>query len=209
MLAPGLTLVDLTREQHLQRRGGAAEFVYFLEGGVACTFADDAGRHGVEIGMIGREGFAGVFAVLGATHNACDVYMQSPGAAHRISAAVLRAAMDESSALRQAMLDYVHEFLVHIMREAHINARATLEARLARLLLMMHDRLDGDELHLTHDRLASMLGVRRAGVSVAAKKLERGGVIALHRGSIMVRDRSKLEEGAGGVYGATDRVVRR
>ena len=207
-LAAHLHLVDLPREQRLERRGRPAEFVYFIERGVACTLADDVGGHGVEIGMIGREGFVGVSAALGATHSPHDVQMLASGSARRISAGVLRDAMNERRALRDAVMLYVHRFVLQAMREAQINARATLEARLARWLLMMHDRLEGDELHLTHDRLATMLGVRRAGVSVAAKKLERGGVIMLHRGSIMVCDRRKLEESSAGAYGGLDRQAR-
>ena len=204
-LTPHLQLVDLPREQRLERRGRSAEFVYFIERGVACTMADDVGGHGVEIGMIGREGFVGVSAALGAPHSPYDVQMLAPGSARRISANVLRDAMNERPALRDAVMLYVHRFVLQAMREAQINARATLEARLSRWLLMMHDRLEGDELHLTHDRLATMLGVRRAGVSVAAKKLERGGIIMLHRGSIMVCDRKKLEESSAGAYGGLDR----
>jgi CRP-like cAMP-binding protein len=204
-LAPHMQLIDVPREHRLERRGRPAEHVYFIERGVACTLADDVGGHGVETGMIGREGFVGVSAALGAMHCPHDVQMLAAGSARRIPASALREAMEERPALRRAVMAYVHRFMLQVMREAQINARATLEARLARWLLMMHDRLDGDELHLTHDRLATMLGVRRAGVSVAAKKLERGGVIMLHSGAIMVCDRKKLEESSGGAYAAPDR----
>jgi CRP-like cAMP-binding protein len=198
-LAPHLQLIDVPREHRLERRGRPAEHVYFIERGVACTLADDVGGHGVEIGMIGREGFVSVSAALGATLCPHDVQMLAAGSARRIPVNALREAMEERPALRRAVMAYVHSFV--------LNARATLEARLARWLLMMHDRMDGDELHLTHDRLATMLGVRRAGVSVAAKKLERSGIIMLHRGAIMVCDRKKLEESSGGAYAAPDRNV--
>lgn len=207
-LAPHLHLIDLPREHRLERRGRACDFIYFIERGMACTIADDIGGHGVEIGMIGREGFVGVSAVLDATHSAHDVQVLAQGAARRAPVGAVRELMDESATFRRAIRAYVNRFLLQVMREAQINARATLEARLARWLLMMHDRVDGDELHLTHDRLAAMLGVRRAGVSVAAKKLERGGIIALHRGSIVVSDRTKLEESSAGAYGAFDGLAR-
>jgi len=207
LLAPHLQSVDLTREMRLERRGRAAEFVYFIEGGVAVTIADDARGHGVEICMTGCEGLVGVGAVLGAERSAYDVQMLTAGTARRIAAADLRQAMDASATLRQAILAYVHAFTLQVMREAQTNARMTLEARLARWLLMMHDRIEGDDLHLTHDRLATMLGVRRAGVSVAAKKLERSGVLTLHRGSIVIQDRALLEEASAGAYGAADRMA--
>jgi CRP-like cAMP-binding protein len=204
LLAPHLQLVDLPREQRLERRGRRSEYVYFLEHGVACALGDEKAGHGVEVGMIGREGFIGVAAVMGAGPCAHDVQMLAAGAARRAPAAALHKAMDESATLRKAVLGYVYQLLLQAMREAQINARATLEARLARWLLMMHDRVDGDELHLTHDRLAGMLGVRRAGVSVAAKKLERAGVILLHRGAIILTDRKRLEDSCIGVYGPPD-----
>ncbi|HYD73987.1 MAG TPA: Crp/Fnr family transcriptional regulator [Candidatus Binatia bacterium] len=207
LIAPHLQLVDLPRDQRLERRGRACEYVYFIERGLACTIADDIGGHGVEIGMIGREGFVGVSAMLDAAHSAHDVQMLAPGAARRAPAAAVRELLEESSVFRKVIQAYVHRLLLQVMREAQVNARATLEARLARWLLMMHDRVDGDELHLTHDRLATMLGVRRAGVSVAAKKLERGGIIMLHRGSIVVSDRKKLEESSAGTYSAFDKQV--
>lgn len=208
LLAPHLQLVDLPREQRLERRGRPCEFVYFIERGMACMIADEPGGHGVEIGMIGREGFVGVSAVLDATHSSYDVQMLAAGRAQRAPASVVRAAMDQSPSFRKAIRSYIHCLLLQVIREAQINARATLEARLARWLLMMHDRIDGDELHLTHDRLAAMLGVRRAGVSVAAKKLERSGVVLLHRGSILIRDRKRLEENSGAAYSVLDRQER-
>jgi len=206
LIAPHLQLVEVPREHRLERRGRAAEFVYFIERGVACTMAD--GGHSVEIAMVGREGFVGVSAVLGATHSPHDVQMLSGGSARRAPISAIRELMEESSSFRKAIHQYANRLLLQVMREAHVNARAPLEARLARWLLMMHDRLDGDELHLTHDRLAAMLGVRRAGVSVAAKKLERGGIVMLHRGTIAVCDRTKLEESSAGWYSAFDRVMR-
>lgn len=207
LLAPHFQLVDLPRDHRLERRGRPADYVYFLERGLACTLAEEGGGSGVEIGMVGREGCVGVSALLGAMHSPHNVQILAQGAARRIPVAALRDAMDERSTVRSAMMLYVHRLLLQSMREAQVNARATLEARLARWLLMMHDRADGDELHLTHDRLATMLGVRRAGVSVAAKKLERGGIIMLHRGSIVVCDRKKLEESSSGAYGALDKQM--
>jgi CRP-like cAMP-binding protein len=208
LIAPDLQLVDLPRDQRLERAGRALDYVYFLERGFACMLTEEPGGLGVDIGMIGPEGFVGVSAALDATQSAHDVQMLAPGAARRAPASVLREAMNESASFRRAIRVYLHRFLLQVMREAQVNARATLDARLVRCLLMMHDRVEGDEIHLTHDRLATMLGVRRAGVSVAAKKLERAGTILLHRGAIIVQDRKRLEESAGGAYGPLDRPAR-
>lgn len=208
LIVPHLQLVDLPREHRLERRGRTLDYVYFIESGVACTLSDELAGHGVGIGMIGREGVVGAMAALNATQSPYDVQVLAPGAARRAQATRVREVMEESASFRRVVLAYVHQFLLQVMREAQINARATLEARLARWMLMMHDRVDGDELHVTHDRLAAMLGVRRAGVSVAAKKLERGGIIMLHRGSIVVTDRKALEESSHGAYGRADKLTK-
>jgi len=203
-LTPHLQLVDLPREQPLERRGRVCDYIYFIERGVAYTIADGVRADGVEIGMIGREGFVGASAALGQTLSGHDVRTLVAGAARRAPASTVRELMDQSASFRKVVHGYVHSFLLQVMRAAQVNARATLEARLARWLLMMHDRVDGDDLQLTHDRLAAMLGVRRAGVSVAAKKLERAGIILLRRGSIVIQDRKRLEESSAGAYGAAD-----
>lgn len=205
LLAPHLQVVDLPRRHYVERRGRGSDFVYFIDHGVACTIGDELSGHGVEIGMIGPEGFVGMAAAMGAPHCAYDVQLLAAGSARRIPGAVLRAAMNECPSLRAAILGYVYHFMLQVMREAHVNARLKLEARLARWLLMFHDRIEGDEVQLTHDILATMLGVRRAGVSVAAKRLEQRGVLTLHRGAVFIRDRKRLEEASDGAYGASDR----
>ena len=208
LLAPHLQLVELPRDHRLERKGRPCEYVYFIDRGAACVFSEDLGGQGVEVGMVGREGIVGVAALLGAKQHAYDTQMLAPGAARRAPISAVREAMDDSPSLRRVLNGYVRRFLLQTMRTAQVNARATLEMRLARWLLMMHDRVDGDEHHMTHERLASVLGVRRAGVSVAAKKLERADIVLLHRGSIVIRDRAQLEESSGGTYGASDRLAR-
>ena len=203
-LAPHLQAVDVQRDQRLEQRGRGCEFVYFIESGIACTLADDP-KHGVEVGMTGREGFTGVPALLDARSSPYDVRMLTAGSAHRAPVAALKEAMRQSAELDRAVRAYVLRFMVQAMRQAQVNACVPLEPRLARWLLLMHDRTDGDELQLTHERLAALLGVRRAGVSVAAKKMEHAGLIVLHRGSILVRDRSRLEEASAGAYSSVDR----
>src|SRR5436305_4043506 len=105
-----------------------------------------------------------------------ETYMQLGGNGQRVAAAELRQAMAQSASLQRAFLHYAHAFFVQTARTAMANGRSKIEERLARWLLMAHDRTDGDELALTHEFLATMLGVRRPGVTVALNLLEGSGL---------------------------------
>lgn len=127
--------------------------------------------------------------------------MQIAGAGQCIKIRALRRGVAESDSLLRALLKYSHDFNVQVSHTAMINARSRIEERLARWLLVAHDRLDGDELHLTHDFLATMLGVRRPGVTVALHELQNRGLIRPRRGSITIIDRQGLVQAANGAYG--------
>jgi CRP-like cAMP-binding protein len=126
--------------------------------------------------------------------------MQSPGTGFRISADRLRDASDHSKTLRQSMLQSGHAFMTQVSQTSLSNARNTLEQRLARWLLMARDRGDIDELKLTHEFLAIMLGVRRAGVTIALGLLEEQGLIRTWRGHVAILDRKSLEKLSAGAY---------
>jgi hypothetical protein len=113
--------------------------------------------------------------------------------------------MQISSSLRPRLLHYLDVFLMQSAQTALANAKGTVEQRLARWLLMAHDRLPGDDLRLTHEFVALMLGVRRAGVTVALHQLEASGAISTSRGAIAIIDRIALERDAGGFYGIPKR----
>jgi CRP-like cAMP-binding protein len=206
LLAPCLQPVALPRDHRVERRGGPLEHVYFIESGIACVLPGGGTDAGVETGMIGREGLVGVPAVLGATHSSHDVRMMVSGTALRVPVAHVFAAMSGSMDLREKLYDYSHRLLLQAMREAYINARATLDVRLSRLLLKLHDRVDGKEISLTHERIAILLGVRRAGVSVALTSLERAGIISSRRG-VVIKVRDQLEARTGSAYGAQERAA--
>src|SRR5215470_10180115 len=109
--------------------------------------------------------------------------------------------MEKCPRLRACLMRYAYVFAVQAGHTALDNAQGKIEERLARWLLMAHDRLEGDELHLTHEFLAIMLGVRRAGVTTALHQLEKSGLISTKRGCVAVVDRDGLEKGANGLYG--------
>jgi CRP-like cAMP-binding protein len=198
-LEPHLTAVDLPLRKQLEARKKRVEHVYFLNTGLASVVAN--GGHPIEVGMIGREGMTGLSVVLDGDHKTIhETFMQIGGSGQRISAAKLREAIDASATLHRALLHFAHAFMMQATQTALANGRSKIEERLARWLLMANDRIDGNELNLTHEFLATMLGVRRSGVTVALQELERTGLISHKRGTITLLDRKALEVAANGTY---------
>jgi CRP-like cAMP-binding protein len=161
---------------------------------------DDERRH-AEIAVVGREGMTGLAIVYGTDCSPCEIFIQVEGEGQRILAADLRQVIDKSGTMLKYFLRYAHVFGVQSRYTALVNARGKLEERLARWLLMSRDRVDDDEMLLTHEFIALMLGVRRAGVTGALQALESKGLIDTARGSITMKDREGLEESANGLYG--------
>jgi CRP-like cAMP-binding protein len=200
LLEDHLEAAELPVRKQLQARDKKVQHVYFLDSGVASIVANGGGRE-IEVGMIGREGMTGSSVLLGnGDHVPHEIYMQIAGRGQRLSAARLREAIAASASLHQVLLHYVHHFLTQTTQTALANGRSKIEERLARWLLMAHDRLDGDEVPLTQEFLAVMLGVRRSGVTAALQELERKGLITHRRSLITILDREGLEESCNGAY---------
>ncbi|MFZ0853503.1 MAG: Crp/Fnr family transcriptional regulator [Hyphomicrobiaceae bacterium] len=134
-----------------------------------------------------------------------DTYIQVAGKGRRIRAAKLREADERSNTLHRAMLHYAHAFLLQATTTALANGRSKIEERLARWLLMAQDRVDSDQLPLTHEFLSLMLGVRRAGVTAALQALERKELISRNRGKMLILDRKGLEKQSNGTYVPTEK----
>jgi CRP-like cAMP-binding protein len=200
-LAPALELVRLQTRAVTVSPGEPIAHVHFLEEGLGSTVVPG---DPVEIGMMGREGLTGLSVLLGVDRSPHETFMQVGGEALRIEAGRLGAAMGESPSLREHLLAYAHAFQVQTAQTVHANSRFKLETRLARWLLMSHDRMPGNEIPLTHEFLAIMLGVRRAGVTVALHTLEGERLIRARRGSVTVTDRAGLEGMAGAAYGTAE-----
>jgi CRP-like cAMP-binding protein len=199
LLEPHLEPVDLPLRKMLALKNRRVEHVYFIESGVASVVAN--GDRAIEIGIIGREGMSGPSVVMGNGDRVPhETYMQIAGHGLRLSAKQLKEAIAASAPLHHALLHYVHSFMSQTTQTALANGRSKIEDRLARWLLMAHDRIDGDELPLTHEFLAVMLGVRRSGVTVAIQELERKGLITHRRSVITIRDRDALEHSSNGTY---------
>ena len=152
---------------------------------------------------------SGLAVVLGDEQSPQSTYVQIAGRGMRISAGDLRNAMGLSGSLRSLLLRYVQTFMVQTAHTAVANARATLPQRLARWLLMAHDRVASDALPLTHEFLSLMMGVRRAGVTEAMHELAGLNLIKATRGEISILNRRGIEKMAGSYYGAPEAEYRR
>ena len=199
LLQPDLEPVTLALRQVLETPNRPITHSYFIGYGLASIIAKNSHKR-LEVGLIGCEGYTGLPIVLGNDRSPHETFMQMPGEGMRISATKLREAISQSPSLQRALLRFAHAFMNHTSNTALSNGTATLEERLARWLLMAHDRLRGDEIPLTHEFLSLMLGVRRAGVTVALNYLESRGLISLARSRIIITDRDGLKAAANGTY---------
>jgi CRP-like cAMP-binding protein len=193
LLRPHLSRVTLISGQVLHEPNSPIVDVFFVEAGVVSLSADTHDQGQVEVGLLGREGFVGASVMLSAepwsVHRA---FAQVAGAAYRMSAAALRSAIEENASFRHRCLRHVEMLMVQTSQVAACNARHNLPERMARWLLMVRDRVDSDDLPMTHEFLSVMLGVRRSGISVAASTLQAGGLIRQSRGHISILDHDGL-----------------
>src|SRR6266567_988272 len=192
--------VELEYKHELYNSDERIEFVHFIESGVGslvCTLTD--GR-AAEVGTVGNEGLVGLPVLMGHDRAPSSMYVQVPGRGLRMRAAIFREQLEQSQPMRVVMLHYTHVFFNQVAQSAACALFHSLEQRCCRWLLMTHDRMPSDTFLLTHEFLAMMLGVRRAGVSVAAGALRRAGLIRYHRGRVTILDRKALEDQACECY---------
>jgi CRP-like cAMP-binding protein len=199
-LQPHLEPVSLDMRQVLIAPNEPIEHIYFPEQGMSSVTNNSSGGK-IEVGVVGREGMVGLPIVLGIDQSPYEHFMQIPGHGWRMAAHDLEQAMAQNRSLHHQFLRYAQASHVQVSETAFANANSDIEARLARWLLMCHDRVDGNDIPLTHEFIAMMLGVRRPGVTVALHVLEGMHVIQAKRGMITVLDREKLEELANEAYG--------
>ena len=209
LLQPHLTPITVEVRHVFETPNRPIEHIYFMDAGIASVVAVQAGEDRVEVGLVGREGMTGTAVVLGGQSSPHETYIQVRGEAQQIAVDALKAAMQSSKPLHSLLLRYVHAFMVQTAHTAISNARANVDQRLARWILMAHDRITGDLLPLTHEFLALMLGVRRAGVTEAVHALASRDLIEFHRGEIIVRNRKPLEKYAGHSYGVPEAEYKR
>jgi len=201
---PHLELVRLQQRDVLFQPEAPIRHVYFPETAVVSLVSTMGDGATVEVGTAGCEGMAGLPVFLAADSSSVQAFAQIPGVAGRMDAETFMRLAEAPGALHRTLLRYTQAFLTQVAQTAACNAAHLVEERCARWLLMTHDRVDGDAFPLTHEFLAFMLGVRRAGVTVAMRTLHDGGMVEYSRGWVEVVDRAKLEGAACECY----RVVR-
>jgi CRP-like cAMP-binding protein len=195
-LVPHLRRVDLSVRTTVHGAGEPIAAVFFPERGYASMLAALDDGDSAEVGMIGSEGMIGLPLLYGTDRSLVEAMVQGGGSAFRLSADMFRRALEERPSLLPLLLRYAMAFNVQVTMTAACNGRHLVERRFARWLLMAHDRTDGNVFAMTHEFLSMMLGVRRAGVTVAAGALQKAGYVHCEKGQIQITDRAGLEAAA-------------
>jgi CRP-like cAMP-binding protein len=209
LLEPSLRPLKLPLRHDMEQPNRPIDAVYFMEAGIASVVAVQPDTTSIEVGLVGPEGMTGTAVVLGGKQSPYATYIQVEGEGQRITAGELRRAMDASESLRALLLKFVQVFMVQTAQTAIANARFKIDQRLARWILMAHDRIGDDTLTLSHEFLALMLGVRRAGVTESLQNLKRHKLIDTGRSQIRVLSRKGIEQAAGNSYGVPEKEYRR
>ena len=200
-LSARLEPVELTRGEVLIRANEPIESILFPDSGIISIVSLTKNKRRIEVGIFGHEGMADGSLLAGVDRVPFESFVQVAGRGRQITAQLFLQALLERPNIAKLLLRYTHVFGIQVAQTALTNSNYTLEQRLARWLLMCHDRVDGDEVPLTHAVLGIMLGVRRSGVTKATQMLQGNGVINARRGHITILDRTALIALAGSSYG--------
>ncbi len=204
-LVPQLKPVSLEFEEVLYEPDGLIRHVYFPTSSLISLLSVLEDRSVAEVGRVGNEGMVGLPVFLGVPISHTRALVQVPGRALRMKAQVFRQEVRLGGALAGLLLRYTQALLHHAERLTACNTRHSIEQRLARWLLITHDRVRADQFEITQEFLSQMLGVHRQSVTLAASNLQRAGVIRYSRGRLKVLDRQGLEEASCTCY----RAIRR
>ena len=194
--------VDLVLGQVVCQPATSTQHVYFPVDSFISLVATVAGSPGVEVGMVGREGMLGSQLALGVGTTPLHAVVQGPGTALRAGSAAFRRELARSASLRRTIDLYIAIMMAQLATSAVCLRFHEIGPRLARWLLMSRDRAEADTFRMTHEFLAYMLGVRRVGITAAATRLQRVGLIEYRRGLMTVLDRRGLEAMACPCYAA-------
>lgn len=175
-------------------------YAYFLEQGIASVVVHQTNGATVEVGVVGCDGIVGLPILFGTARAPVNITIQIAGEGFRLPASSLVAEFERSPEFRRRLLHYVHAYFVQISQTAACNRLHSIEERLARWLLSCRDRMSIDQLALTHEFMADMLGSPRTTVTLAAGSLEKAGLIKRSRGAVTILDRNALEAAACECY---------
>ena len=199
-LSPLLELVRLKLHQVLHEVGEPIKSVYFLNSGLGSVLTVLPDGRSVEVGLIGKEGFIGLPVVFGFKTSPLRIMIQSDATAYRVDVQSLRKILPDCPALEKQLQRFTMILGMQSTQLAACNRLHDVEERLARWLLMSHDRIGGDTMPLTQEFLGQMLGTRRSSVSMAANILQKAGMITYTRGNVTIVDKPKLAEAACDCY---------
>src|SRR6202795_971857 len=208
-LLPDLELVPLPLGMSVYESGGKLDYVYFPTDCIVSLLYVMKSGASAEIAVVGYEGLVGVALFMGGESTPSRAVVQSAGNAYRLPSKNLKRAFEHSHPLQHLLLRYTQALITQMAQTAVCNRHHTVEQQLARWLLLSLDRLFTNELHMTQELIANMLGVRREGVTEAAGKLQAAGMIQYNRGRIKVLDRAKLEEQVCECYAVVKRETDR
>lgn len=199
-----LELVHLPLRTEIASVGSQDEWIYFVESGLISLLSEYEPGRMIEVGMVGPEGLHDTGFILGDEEAAFQSISQIEGYAHRLPRAIFREVLDTVPEVSLLARRYARALELQVASTASANGRALLEQRLARWLLMVHDRAQSNTFHITHEFLSHMLCTRRPGVTVALHLLEGKGYIHSTRGQLEIRNRDGLLEEADGSYGKAE-----
>lgn len=191
---PQMNLIDMKLGHVLYESGGKMSYVYFPINAIVSLLTVFEDGDSAEIAVVGNEGIVGVSLFMGGETTPSRAVVQSAGTCVRLSAHVLKTEFNTSSAVMHLLLRYTQALITQMTQTAACNRHHSLDEQLCRWLLLSLDRLHGTHLVMTQELIANMLGVRREGVTEAAGRLQRAGLISYSRGKINVLDRAGLEQ---------------
>jgi CRP-like cAMP-binding protein len=193
-LAPQLTLVDLPLAMSVYESGAKQRYIYFPTDSIVSLLYVLKNGASAEIAVVGNEGAIGVSLFMGGETTPSRAIVQSAGVAYRLSSRALKDEFNRHGYMQLLLLRYTQSLITQMAQTAVCNRHHSVDQQLCRWLLLSLDRLSGAHLTMTQELIANMLGVRREGVTTAAGKLQKLGVIRYARGRITVTDRKKLEK---------------
>lgn len=200
-LLPELESVDLAFAKIIYEPGDTIRHVYFPNNSIVSLLAAGPHHASLEVGMIGNEGMTGISVFMGVNISRTLALVQGAGTAVRMKAATLHRESDHAGSFHSLLHRYTHSLLTQMSLSSACNRFHPLNSRLARWLLMTHDRIGTDEFRLTQEFMSNMLGVRREGVNKAAGDLQRKQLVRYSRGQMAILDRAGLERSSCTCYG--------
>lgn len=206
---PLLELVELPLGQVLSEAGRTPSYVYFPTNAIVSLVYLTRDGGSTEVALVGNDGIVGIPLFMGGNDTPSQAVVQSAGQGYRLRAQLVKEAMDRPGPVLTLLLRYTQALIAQVAQTALCNRYHSIDQQISRRLLLGLDRLASDELVMTQELMAGLLGVRREGVTAAALKLQHAGVIRYSRGHIQVLDRNRLEQRACECYAGAGKEFRR